>query len=137
MQPAKGRRCSSNGKLAPWGLLVLSYVGGSQIGAPLQLGYCFFQAEDGIRDLTVTGVQTCALPISATGGAKRPGGVARRCSRRSPASHRRRAGIHPPARRRGRAARRGGARGRGEFYVARSEERRVGEEGRSRWSPDY
>src|SRR2546430_122979 len=23
----------------------------------------FFQAEDGIRDLTVTGVQTCALPI--------------------------------------------------------------------------
>src|SRR5256886_15763794 len=31
--------------------------------------YCFFffffQAEDGIRDLTVTGVQTCALPISS------------------------------------------------------------------------
>src|SRR5688572_33221621 len=26
----------------------------------------FFQAEDGIRDLTVTGVQTCALPISST-----------------------------------------------------------------------
>src|SRR5205085_4714184 len=26
----------------------------------------FFQAEDGIRDLTVTGVQTCALPISLT-----------------------------------------------------------------------
>src|SRR2546427_11944012 len=25
----------------------------------------FFQAEDGIRDLTVTGVQTCALPIWA------------------------------------------------------------------------
>src|SRR2546430_10270667 len=25
----------------------------------------FFQAEDGIRDLTVTGVQTCALPICA------------------------------------------------------------------------
>src|SRR5256714_7498732 len=24
----------------------------------------FFQAEDGIRDLTMTGVQTCALPIS-------------------------------------------------------------------------
>src|SRR2546430_3876122 len=28
------------------------------------LGVFFFQAEDGIRDLTVTGVQTCALPIS-------------------------------------------------------------------------
>src|SRR5438270_10281747 len=26
----------------------------------------FFQAEDGIRYLTVTGVQTCALPISDT-----------------------------------------------------------------------
>src|SRR2546430_7601062 len=26
-------------------------------------GRLFFQAEDGIRDLTVTGVQTCALPI--------------------------------------------------------------------------
>ena len=25
----------------------------------------FFQAEDGIRDTSVTGVQTCALPISA------------------------------------------------------------------------
>src|SRR5206468_6710254 len=25
----------------------------------------FFQAEDGIRDLIVTGVQTCALPISS------------------------------------------------------------------------
>src|SRR5699024_12368907 len=27
------------------------------------LGYFFFQAEDGIRDRNVTGVQTCALPI--------------------------------------------------------------------------
>src|SRR5690606_39578244 len=29
-------------------------------------GFFFFQAEDGIRDFHVTGVQTCALPISAT-----------------------------------------------------------------------
>src|SRR2546430_6529639 len=28
--------------------------------------FFFFQAEDGIRDLTVTGVQTCALPIYST-----------------------------------------------------------------------
>src|SRR5207245_11735082 len=28
------------------------------------LSFFFFQAEDGIRDATVTGVQTCALPIS-------------------------------------------------------------------------
>src|SRR2546422_4960658 len=27
----------------------------------------FFQAEDGIRDVAVTGVQTCALPISIAG----------------------------------------------------------------------
>src|SRR5688572_32420210 len=29
--------------------------------------FFFFQAEDGIRDLTVTGVQTCALPILIDG----------------------------------------------------------------------
>src|SRR5947209_10644928 len=29
--------------------------------------FFFFQAEDGIRDIGVTGVQTCALPISAAG----------------------------------------------------------------------
>src|SRR5207245_8398885 len=28
-----------------------------------RLDWFFFQAEDGIRDATVTGVQTCALPI--------------------------------------------------------------------------
>src|SRR3989475_12851542 len=31
--------------------------------------FFFFQAEDGIRDLTVTGVQTCALPICIRKGA--------------------------------------------------------------------
>src|SRR5690348_17810444 len=37
--------------------------------------YClvfFFQAEDGIRDGRVTGVQTCALPISPTSAARSP-----------------------------------------------------------------
>src|SRR5260370_1988340 len=35
--------------------------------------YCFFffQAEDGIRDSSVTGVQTCALPISVAGAKRR------------------------------------------------------------------
>src|SRR5207248_4357208 len=32
--------------------------------------FFFFQAEDGIRDRTVTGVQTCALPISMPKTAK-------------------------------------------------------------------
>src|SRR2546430_6039498 len=35
------------------------------IGFLFDYVFFFFQAEDGIRDLTVTGVQTCALPISA------------------------------------------------------------------------
>src|SRR2546430_3807667 len=36
----------------------------------------FFQAEDGIRDLTVTGVQTCALPIYPAGAAIQQTGLA-------------------------------------------------------------
>src|SRR5690349_22328093 len=47
----------------------------------------FFQAEDGIRDLYVTGVQTCALPISRASttraGRRLPSG-ARGPSRASP-----------------------------------------------------
>src|SRR3989440_5801264 len=34
--------------------------------------FFFFQAEDGIRDLIVTGVQTCALPIFPNVGCARP-----------------------------------------------------------------
>src|SRR2546430_3198437 len=34
------------------------------------LFFFFFQAEDGIRDLTVTGVQTCALPLARHAGVK-------------------------------------------------------------------
>src|SRR2546429_5131106 len=33
--------------------------------------FFFFQAEDGIRDVAVTGVQTCALPISSFGNSTR------------------------------------------------------------------
>src|SRR5256885_13864397 len=32
----------------------------------MSVAFFFFQAEDGIRDYKVTGVQTCALPISIT-----------------------------------------------------------------------
>src|SRR2546421_272419 len=38
-------------------------AGALQPGAHASGGFFFFQAEDGIRDLIVTGVQTCALPI--------------------------------------------------------------------------
>src|SRR6266478_9290259 len=68
--------------------------------------FFFFQAEDGIRDLTVTGVQTCALPISPMQREAMPWAVARRGR---PLRVRLRSG--------------------------RSEERRVGKECRSRWSP--
>src|SRR2546430_12487537 len=46
-------------------------TGGSvDVDASCAIGILFFfQAEDGIRDLTVTGVQTCALPISYCCGA--------------------------------------------------------------------
>src|SRR3712207_9284194 len=37
--------------------------------------FFFFQAEDGIRDIGVTGVQTCALPISAGQRRAARGGV--------------------------------------------------------------
>src|SRR5437764_3732493 len=37
----------------------------------LNVRFFFFQAEDGIRDTSVTGVQTCALPISANPGRRR------------------------------------------------------------------
>src|SRR5256884_4352950 len=39
------------------------------------LGPFFFQAEDGIRDVAVTGVQTCALPISSPNQTLSPAGA--------------------------------------------------------------
>src|SRR6266542_6306836 len=40
----------------------MSIIFGTKDGHRLR-DFFFFQAEDGIRDATVTGVQTCALPI--------------------------------------------------------------------------
>src|SRR2546430_4077398 len=50
-------------KIVTAALTVVPRVGGlaGELGGPSVV--FFFQAEDGIRDLTVTGVQTCALPI--------------------------------------------------------------------------
>src|SRR2546430_10274510 len=95
--------------------------------------FVFFQAEDGIRDLTVTGVQTCALPIfGETAGSIRAGGHAAPGPRpRAPhlqavvTGAAPRAGDARPGKLLARRLRRG----------ARSEERRVGKECRSRWSP--
>src|SRR3989454_7269830 len=93
--------------------------------------FFFFQAEDGIRDYKVTGVQTCALPISDTVMDLSTGGdidaIRQAILEASPVP----IGTVP-------------------IYQAvtavqrvedlteddlRSEERRVGKEGRSRWSP--
>src|SRR2546430_15449245 len=91
--------------------------------------FFFFQAEDGIRDLTVTGVQTCALPIFTCGST---GSRSRRPFTRSSSITL----PHPPLRARGRGARRRPPGGGGK-RARRSEERRVGEEGRSRGAPDH
>src|SRR5947208_12460500 len=97
--------------------------------------FFFFQAEDGIRDDLVTGVQTCALPISICGIATEHGHPrlrrvleSRPFSIRKSNRDRRRAGY-------------GVATGTGRAsrllqQSARSEERRVGKECRSRWTTD-
>src|SRR2546421_5963198 len=91
--------------------------------------FFFFQAEDGIRDLIVTGVQTCALPISQNFEIKECYILWMIVGKPSKLS------VFSPKNR--------------EFQIIsinesillqpdksyRSEERRVGKECRSRWSP--
>src|SRR3989440_6452175 len=42
---------------------ITMHISGTDAGCRRNERIFFFQAEDGIRDLIVTGVQTCALPI--------------------------------------------------------------------------
>src|SRR2546425_4078120 len=92
--------------------------------------FFFFQAEDGIRDKLVTGVQTCALPISLL-LQLRAGSVLRRGGRVDPerrdAEARAAGALVVPLERDGDVLVRP--------HDFRSEERRVGKECRSRWSP--
>src|SRR5687767_2412147 len=78
--------------------------------------FFFFQAEDGIRDKLVTGVQTCALPISSM--AVTSSFLGRAPVSRSPFRNMVGVPVAPTF-----------------SASARSEERRVGKECRSRWSP--
>src|SRR2546422_5325592 len=92
--------------------------------------FFFFQAEDGIRDVAVTGVQTCALPISPDC----PEGMSNAITREEQEFN-------------GRYSRASGAILEAVYHALdpnnqqnfgdapRSEERRVGKECRSRWSP--
>src|SRR5207245_5434248 len=81
----------------------------------------FFQAEDGIRDATVTGVQTCALPICARAAPS----LAWTYSIRRGSGRRSNTSAHSSARSAAwaRSCRRSGG--------SRSEERRVGKECRA------
>src|SRR6201996_7160385 len=91
----------SSGQLIHWHTNVLMY------GFNFYCSLLFFKAEDGIRDGTVTGVQTCALPIF--------------CGHFGHVDGRVRGQLG------GQFDRRVGC--------TRSEERRGGKECRSRWSP--
>src|SRR3712207_7645108 len=97
----------------------------------------FFQAEDGIRDHCVTGVQTCALPIwhrrdrdplGLVDGLRRP---------RAAAADREQGRAPPPRRVRADAVGEDLAEVGGFVSTPcrRSEERRGGKEWRSRWAP--
>src|SRR2546429_5686672 len=97
--------------------------------------FFFFQAEDGIRDVAVTGVQTCALPISGLDAlvldqrVQRHGGaVDAQVGAREDLVHRLAELFRDLREAVGDGA---GA------ILGGSEERRVGEEGRSRWAPDH
>src|SRR2546428_1917206 len=92
------------------------------------LVFFFFQAEDGIRDLIVTGVQTCALPISSVMGLAQAaaqssqteslGDLARKVREEKAKSGTKPVKVYT-----------------NDDIPKRSEERRVGKECRSRWSP--
>src|SRR2546430_8951183 len=93
----------------------------------------FFQAEDGIRDLTVTGVQTCALPI-LSGLLRSERGEVTKGSIEFNGEPVDRLPPHEIVKR-GIVQVFEGRRVFEHLTTERSEERRVGKECRSRWSP--
>src|SRR5206468_6946916 len=98
--------------------------------ASIKLYFFFFQAEDGIRDLIVTGVQTCALPILAPGGSFTFTETRTLLSSDPKPLTNSAEGIFTLAQNLGNFSNRIHA-------PSRSEERRVGKECKSRWSGDH
>src|SRR5690606_40496171 len=95
----------------------------------------FFQAEDGIRDFHVTGVQTCALPISKQ--MVKQGGGGKIINIASMLSYQ--GGIRVPSYTASKSAVMGLTRILANELAPhgiRSEERRVGKECRCRWTPN-
>src|SRR5688572_31823839 len=95
----------------------------------------FFQAEDGIRDLTVTGVQTCALPICEADGFQPTRSHGDGEQRHTDALAGADQHVELTARGIDQLTLRG-LRNLARQREQRSEERRVGKECRSWWSPD-
>src|SRR3712207_8918201 len=91
----------------------------------------FFQAEDGIRDIGVTGVQTCALPISVADLLRRLPTVNARSTVKAGSSDSAAASLVSTDL----SSRKASGVTYSAFMRRRSEERRVGKECRSRWSP--
>src|SRR5260221_2448531 len=102
--------------------------------AALHVLLFFFQAEDGIRDHCVTGVQTCALPISGSDGSSDARPVRAGTDGLKPLFELLLDRIPPPAHDPGHPLQALVTNLDASPYV-RSEERRVGKECRSRWSP--
>src|SRR2546430_16456134 len=94
------------------------------------------QAEDGIRDLTVTGVQTCALPIFKGNTSFRRWRLFWPLAPHELLIEQQIVGNFERAGDKERQADQGMP-GKQESRKKRSEERRVGREGRTRWSPDH
>src|SRR5438105_10689186 len=92
--------------------------------------YFFFQAEDGIRDPLVTGVQTCALPIYSGLSASDVFASLENIGRQSRMAELERALYYESQRHRQRPIYGTG------LFKKRSEERRVGKECKSQWSQD-
>src|SRR3712207_8936347 len=113
-------------------LYILIWIYARTAGPSLRNIFFFFQAEDGIRDIGVTGVQTCALPICLSEERDTPSCTAYqrgvrarlrllqgRCADAEEDASAVLGSIDLPL---------------GQLWP-RSEERRVGKECRSRWSP--
>src|SRR5260221_9689238 len=96
--------------------------------------FFFFQAEDGIRDHCVTGVQTCALPISNDIPEKNSRMVFC-CPSETGIVICRRPVTYPSAPGNRRSTWAFSLSASKKCRLRRSEERRVGKECRSRWSP--